>query len=82
MELKKAVKLLTPSQKAKSKYYYKNKEYLIKQINEKKIKRYFNDDVFRQKVLNSNKAYYEANKDKIKQYYLMKKQQKQLLISQ
>jgi hypothetical protein len=68
---------LTPLQKAKSKYYQKNKVKIIQQINEMHKNKYHTDEDFRQSILKWKKAYYQANKDKKKEYYLKRKQAKQ-----
>ena len=67
---------LTPTQKAKSKYYQKNRDVIIKKIVEINKNKYYNDEVYRQYILDIHKAYYQANKEKKKQYYQMRKHKK------
>ena len=67
---------LTSMQKAKAKYYIKNREAIIDKIVEYNKTRYHNDNDYRQYVLDIHKAYYEKNKAKKREYYLKRKQLK------
>ena len=66
---------MTAIQRAKSKYYKKNRESIIQKINEIHKNKYHNDNEFRENILANMKAYYQANKQKKKEYYLKRKQQ-------
>lgn len=68
---------LTPLQKAKNKYYQKNRMVLMHKINEINKTKYQTDDNFREKVCGYARKYYDNNKDKKKAYYLKKKLEKQ-----
>lgn len=68
---------LTPIQKAKAKYYIKNKDKIIQNIAENHRNRYKNDDEFRAKILSNMKEYYNKNKAKRHEYYLKRKQEQQ-----
>ena len=67
---------LTAIQRAKHKYYLKNKDKLMSQINIINKHKYNNDYEFREQILNKMKRYYQANKEKKKEYYLSRKKQK------
>lgn len=67
---------LTPLQRAKAKYFRKNKERLMQQNVIYAKKRYHENPQFRESVLESNKKYYEANKEKKRQYNQLKKKEK------
>jgi len=81
MEIPEEKITLTASQKAKMRYYQKNRVQLLKQIADINNKRYQTDDIYRAKILQNYKNYYNANKDKKKEYYLMKKSLKQEVLS-
>jgi hypothetical protein len=76
MEEQQEIKL-TPLQRAKSKYYQKNRKTIMNKIQDINKKRYNEDENYRKKCLDIAREYYEANKEKKKIYYQMKKQAKQ-----